>query len=182
MFKDSPPLPKVTGTQRVYEGFFNIRVDQLEIPPDQHMPYTVLETKNHAAVVLAFTKEGKILVLKEYRHPVGKWLFGCPGGTIDRGESAIEAGKRELLEETGYTADTFIIIGSASPFPAAASQTISYILATGAKKIQEPNLEPFELVQSEEKTQEEIYEAIRSGHPFDGILCTALFFHSIANR
>jgi ADP-ribose pyrophosphatase len=182
MFKESPLLPKVTGSQRVYEGFFNIRVDQLEIPPDQHMPYTVLETKHNAAVVLACTKEGKILVLKEYRHPVGKWLFGCPGGTIDPGESPIEAGKRELLEETGYTADTFIILGSACPFPSAASQTISYILATGAKKIQEPNLEHFELVECEEKTEEEIYEAIRSGHPIDGILCTALLFQRIANR
>ncbi|MCX6987201.1 MAG: NUDIX hydrolase [Chlamydiae bacterium] len=182
MFKESPLLPKVTGSQRVYEGFFNIRVDQLEIPPDQHMPYTILETKHHAVVVLAYTKEGKILVLKEYRHPVGKWLFGCPGGTIDPGESPIEAGKRELLEETGYTADTFIILGSACPFPSAASQTISYILATGAKKNQEPNLEPFELVECEEKTEEELCEAIRLGHPVDGILCTALLFQRIANR
>ena len=182
MFIHSISLPKVIDSRWVHEGFFNLRIDSLELPPHLHMQYTVLEVKNHATAILAYTREKKLVVLKEYRHPVGKWLLGCPGGRIDSGESPIETAKRELLEETGYTAEDFVSLGSACPFPSAADQLIFYVLATGAHKIQEPLLEPFELIRHEEITEKELYQAIQSGYPVDGILCTALFFHSIHHK
>ena len=92
-------LPEVKKSEIAYKGYFTMRVDSLELPHGIRRPYTVLETGCHAAAVIAEISDGKILVVKEYRHPTGKWIYGCAGGRIDTGGSPIEAAKRELLEE-----------------------------------------------------------------------------------
>lgn len=175
----SIPIPEIKESHIAHKGFFTLRIDTLQLPHGIRKPYTVLETGPHAAAILAVTHDNKLVVLKEYRHPTSKWLYGCAGGRIDAGESPIEAAKRELLEETGYTADEFITLGSAFPFPAVCDQTIHYILAKGARYIQPPQHEPLEMIIPQLLTEKELYEAIRSGDPVDGVLCTALFFKSL---
>jgi ADP-ribose pyrophosphatase len=171
-------LPEVKSRQTVYKGFFDVRVDLLELCPKSTLSYTCLDIKVHAAAVLARTKEGKFVINKEYRHPTGKWLLGCPGGRIDSGESPIEAGKRELLEETGYGNGSFLLAGNAYLCPAICEQLIYYICAENVEYVQSPKREPFELIHIELKTQEELMQEIADGCPIDGVLCTALLLLS----
>jgi len=56
-----------------------------------------------SVVVLAVDKESRVLLERQYRHAAGRFLYELPAGRIDKGENALAAGKRELLEETGYT-------------------------------------------------------------------------------
>lgn len=175
----SIPIPEIKESQIVHKGFFTLRIDTLQVASGVKRPYTVLETGPHAAAVLAETSDGKLIVLKEYRHPTSKWLYGCAGGRIDTGESPVEAAKRELLEETGYTAEEFITLGSAYPFSAVSDQKIHYIFAKGARYVQKPQHEPLELIEPHLLTEKELKEAILSGDPVDGVLCTALFFKSL---
>jgi ADP-ribose pyrophosphatase len=175
-------LPEVKKSEIAHKGYFTLRIDSLELPHGIRRPYSVLETGCHAAAVIAETTDGKILVLKEYRHPTGKWIYGCAGGRIDTGESPIEAAKRELLEETGYTAEEFITLGSAFPFPAVADQNIHYVLARGAKYLKAPTPEPFELITPCLLSEEDLEKALQSGDPVDGVLCTALYFRSIFKK
>ncbi len=99
-----PPIliPEIIRTEIAYHGYFDVAIDHLRLPHGHERPYTVLKQGAHAAAVLALTTEGKLVTAKEYRHPLRQWLLSCPGGRIDPGESPLEAGKRELLEETGY--------------------------------------------------------------------------------
>ncbi len=167
-------IPEVKTSEIVHQGYFNVRIDLLQLPHGPKLSYTVLEIGVHAAVVLARTKEGKFVINKEYRHPAGKWLLSCPGGRIDTGESPLEAAKRELLEETGYGGGKFTIVGSAYPLPAITEQIIYYIYVEGTEFVQPPSREPFELIHTELKTQQELMNEIASGASVDGILCTAL--------
>lgn len=173
------PLPKVCSSETVYKGFFDLRLDLLQLPHGPKRPYTVLEVRWDAAALVAETAEGKWVISKEYRHPTGHWILGCPGGRIDPGESPIEAGRRELLEETGYTAEEFLLLGTTYPFAAVTKQRIYYIWAKGAKQIQQPKLEEFELIQAAEMNSSELKRAIQSGELVDGILCTALHLRSL---
>lgn len=182
MSKTLIPIPEVKQSEIVHKGFFSIRIDTLELPHGVRKPYTVLETGRHAAAVLALTPDQKYVVLKEYRHPTGKWLYGCPGGRIDAGESPMEAAQRELLEETGYEAEEFTTLGSAYPFASVCEQKIHFVLAKGAKCKQRPTLEPFELITTSLLTDKELKTAIASGDPIDGVLLTALYFHSLTNH
>jgi ADP-ribose pyrophosphatase len=167
-------IPEVKTSEIVHKGYFNVRVDLLQLPHGPKLSYSVLEIGAHAAVILARTKEGKFVINREYRHPPGKWLLSCPGGRIDTGESPIEAARRELLEETGYGVGTFTPAGTAFPLPALTEQMIHYIYVENAEFIQPPTPEPFELIHTELKTEQELMAEITSGSPVDGILCTAL--------
>lgn len=167
------PIPEVKTSEIVHQGYFNVRIDELQLPHGPKLAYTILELGAHAAVILARTKDKKFVINKEYRHPPAKWLLSCPGGRIDTGESPLEAAKRELLEETGYGKGKFHLVGSAYPLPAVTEQVIHYIYVEGAEYLHPPAHETFELIHTELKTEEELMKEINDGHPVDGILLTA---------
>jgi ADP-ribose pyrophosphatase len=167
-------LPSVKSQETVYTGFFDVRIDLLQLHHGPNLPYTCLDLRTHAAAVLAQTKEGKFIINQEYRHPTGQWLLSCPGGRIDTGESPLEAARRELLEETGYGKGSFHSLGQAYPLPAVCNQIIHYTFVEGAEFIQPPACEPFEFIHTLLKTEEELMQEVASGSCIDGILCTAL--------
>lgn len=173
------PIPDVIQSEVVYSGYFDMQIDQLQLPHGPKRPYTILNVKAHAAAIVAKTPDGKFIINKEYRHPTGKWLLSCPGGRMDPGESPVEAARRELLEETGYAGDNPILLGAAFPFAGVTDQLIHYILIQNAVYKQPPALEPFELIHTELKTEEELKREIASGAPIDGVLCTALWLASM---
>lgn len=169
------PIPEVKESHIVHHGFFDVRVDTLQIPHGPKRPYTVLNIKSHAAAVIAETKDGKLLVTQEYRHPTGQWLLSCPGGRIDTGESPIEAARRELLEETGYGGGEFSLLGSIYPYPSVTNQQIFFVHAKNVEYQKPPTLEDFELIHADLKTPEELFQAIAAGSPVDGVFCSGLF-------
>ncbi len=169
------PIPEVRSSEIVHHGFFDVLVDNLQLPHGPKLDYTLVHFGAHAAVVIAETTEGKLIINHEYRHPAKQWLLSCPGGRIDTGESPIQAAKRELLEETGYGGGTFSILGTVFPFPAVANQQIIFVHAKDVAYLQPPALEEFELIHSQLKTPEELFHSIASGTPVDGVLCTGLF-------
>ncbi len=168
-------IPQVKESQIVHHGFFDVKVDILQLPHGPKRPYTVLNIKAHAAAVIAETKDGKLLVTQEYRHPTGHWLLSCPGGRIDPGESPMETARRELLEETGYGGGEFSLLGSVYPYPSVTNQQIFFVHAKNIEYLQPPALEDFELIHSQLRTPEELFHAIATGSPIDGVFCSGLF-------
>lgn len=173
------PLPEVKNSKLVYEGFFSLRVDSLSLPHGKNLDYTVLMMGAHAAAVIAETPDGKILVNREYRHPAGLWLLGCPGGRLDPGESPLEGAKREFVEETGYTAKEWQLLGSFFPFPGLSDQKIYVVSAKHAAPTHKTNHEPFELIQTLLKTKQELFEHMQKGDAIDGVFCAALLMHTL---
>jgi ADP-ribose pyrophosphatase len=72
---------------------------------------TQIKDKPGAVAVAAFTKDDKMLLVKQYRHPLGKLIYDLPAGGIMNGEAPEQAALRELEEETGYTAENLVWIG-----------------------------------------------------------------------
>ncbi len=88
--------------------------------------------------VVPLTKCGNVVVLKQYKHGVGKVALTLPGGGIEAGEDPVDAAERELLEETGFAADGIVPLGS---FVLNGNQRIAkshVFLATGCSQIQPP--------------------------------------------
>lgn len=68
--------------------------------------------------VIPLTSDGKIILVEQYRHGIHDISLEIPGGVVDEGEPALEAAKRELIEETGYTSTRWRKIGQVSTNPA----------------------------------------------------------------
>ncbi len=170
--------PPIAHSNTPYTGYFNVRVDQVKAPDHSLVTYSCVELKGDAAVVLARTTTGKLVLNREYRHPTRQWLLGLPGGRIDAGESPLEAGRRELMEESGYTGGQATLLASVFPMPAITDQILYYLWIDGVEHTTPPAHEPLELIHTELKTPIELRQTLQSGTSLDGILCTALFLAS----
>ena len=85
-----------------------------------------------AVAVVATDGEGRVLLVRQWRHAIGKALWEIPAGTLDRGEDPEAAARRELSEETGYTAQLWERIGSG---PAAPGYSAEILHLFSARKL-----------------------------------------------
>ena len=83
-----------------------------------------------SVVILAVDKESRVLLERQYRHSARKFLYELPAGSLDEGENPLAAGKRELLEETGYSARKWKRILYFWPSPGFLEEVMSVYLAT----------------------------------------------------
>jgi ADP-ribose pyrophosphatase len=108
IFEDAPETWPVGSTTEVFRNrLITVRNDKVRMPGDQWAQRTVVAHPGAVAVV-AVDGAGRVLMIRQYRHPVQRVLWELPAGLRDHdGEPLVEAAKRELLEETGYRAATW---------------------------------------------------------------------------
>lgn len=170
--------PKVIKTEVVYKNFFQIKKEQIEIPERGPYDYYSLVADPFAVMVIATTAYNEYVLNWEYRHPTGQTLLSCPGGIMHDNEEPLTCAERELLEETGYTAENFELIGESYPFPGICPQKTYFVRAYNAVQSQPQNLDRSELIQTELFTHEKLKKKLNGKTPLDGLLLTALFFAS----
>ena len=81
------------------------------------------------ANVLAVTPDGRILLVRQFRHGTREFSLELPGGVVEKGQTPLEAAKRELSEETGYIPESIELLCSLRPNPALFGNTIHTFLA-----------------------------------------------------
>lgn len=79
--------------------------------------------------IIAITDDNDILMVRQYRYGVQKLLLEIPAGKLEYGEEPLECGKRELLEETGYIAESYTYLGGFCPTPAYCGEITHIYLA-----------------------------------------------------
>jgi ADP-ribose pyrophosphatase len=118
-FKFSKPGWEVLKDKKVYETpIFDLHQIWFDAPSQKiDHPFYVLNAPEWINVI-ALTPENEIILVEQYRAGIDESSLEIPGGMVDKGESPIEAAKRELLEETGYRSDNWVQIGKTSSNPA----------------------------------------------------------------
>ncbi len=168
--------PKVLSSKLIYSGFFDLRQDLLQRPDGQTLPYHKVVLPTAAVIILAQDSEQRWILNREYRHPIEEVLLGTAAGALHPNEEPLVGGQRELFEETGYWSDDLTLIGTAYPFPASCGQKMYYVWAKNAQRKGPQQLEPFEFIDIELKTHEELKTAIRTSPHIDGNLIIALWY------
>ncbi len=158
------------------DAFFMVHRDRLALSDTQEYTYYSVKTHHAGVVVIAQTKAGLYVVNEEYRHPAQQVLLSLPCGCLMADETPEGGARRELLEETGYTAKNFATIGTAYPYPGISGQKLYYVAAFEAEKTGQPALEPSEVLTTGLLSPSQLQAQISQGRPVDGNLCTALFF------
>lgn len=122
---------KLISSERIYEGaILNLRRDTVTAAGGQ--AYREIVEHNGAAAIVPITNEGKVVMVEQYRYPMGRAVLEIPAGKIDEGEAdPAAAAERELEEETGYTAEVLQYLGKISPSVAYTEEIIHLYAAIG---------------------------------------------------
>lgn len=95
-----------------------------------------------AAAILAIDEDGQVILVEQYRVPLGRRSIELPAGLIGdddctAGENAVAAAARELEEETGYRADTIAVVGEFNSSPGMVSESFTLLHARGLTRVSE---------------------------------------------
>src|ERR1700728_5433110 len=131
---------RLLSSRTVYRGpVFTITTDHVQEPGGIRVRRDLIHHSG-SVVILAVDESGdqsgstpRVLLERQYRHAAGDYLWELPAGRIDPGEQELKAAKRELLEETGYTAAKWRRILKFYASPGFVAETMAVFLATGLK-------------------------------------------------
>jgi ADP-ribose pyrophosphatase len=122
---------KILRSRIIYNGpVFGIRRDEL-IEPGGVRTTREMITHSGSVVVLPLLPDGRILLVRQYRHAARQFLWELVAGRIDEGESPRKGAARELIEETGYRAERFQIFLDFFPTPGFLEERMFLLLAEG---------------------------------------------------
>ena len=152
------------GTERLYETpYFVLRSDRLRLPDGVIKdPYYVIERPD-AAIIFPLTKEGEVILVRQFRPPLGRMELGLPAGLVEPGEKPEVAARRELLEETGYAGGEWEPLGSLASSPSLKDNWAYLFLARGVEETSAPDPDEHELVEVVRVSVEDILGLIRGG-------------------
>jgi ADP-ribose pyrophosphatase len=125
---------RVTQSRMLYAGrVFSVRRDKLIEPGGVRVTRDVVVHPG-SVVVLPVFPDGRILMIRQYRHSVGRYLWELVAGRIEPGESPASAARRELVEETGYTARRMHKLLDLFPTPGFVSERMVLFVAEGLQE------------------------------------------------
>ncbi len=167
---------KLTSSKEVYRcKLFWITEDEAE-DEGFHMKRSVVRHRG-SAVMLAADEKDRVLLVQQFRLPAGKKLWELPAGKVDEGEVVLETAKRELREETGYSAKNWTKLVSYFPSPGYVEEYMTIFLATDLTE-GEPEPMDDERIEKRWFTRDEIDSMIRDGEMEDGKTLTGYLLWS----
>lgn len=136
---------KTLSSQPAYDGcIFTITKDIAELEDGTTARRDVLHHPGGVGVI-PVTDENEVLLVKQFRYPFSEITTEIPAGKLDYGERHSECGKRELLEETGFTCSEYTYLGEIYPVPAYDTEIIHIYMARGLEH-QKQNLDEGEFL------------------------------------
>lgn len=162
-------ISRITCSQPVYRSkSFSFVVDDVWLPNGRRTEMGLVRHPGSTAI-LPFLDADAILLLRQYRHPVGKFIYEIPSGTMDPGETdPLACARRELEEETGYRAAEFISLGHTYILPSYSDEKIHLFIARNLTETAQ-NLDEDEIIDVEKTPLEQALRMIDSGEITDAL-------------
>src|SRR5260370_39318447 len=122
------PVAKILSSTEVYKGaVFGVRRDEVLEPGGVRAIREVI-THPGSVVVLPVRSDGRIVLIRQYRHATRLYMWELVAGRIDPGERVRQAAARDLIEETGYRARRFLVFLGVVPTPGCLVGVLSLLL------------------------------------------------------
>lgn len=160
------------SSEMIYEGaILNLRKDKVTVKTGTS--FREIVEHNGGAALAALTDDGKLLMVRQFRKAIERDVLEVPAGKIEKGEDPFETARRELREETGYTAANIRQIGKIYPSVGYTQEKIFIYLCTGLTP-GEPDFDENEALDIIEYDFEEVYKMALAGEIEDAKTLTAI--------
>ena len=154
---------RTLGRRHLYENpWFAFRVDEVRLPSGEVIEYGILESGGFASVV-PVTEDGDVVLVRQWRQPLGEFTLELPSGGVDVGEDPREAVQRELLEETGYRAEGLERLVSVHTSTGRSTEVCHLFSCLAVKDERGPRPEPTEFIRVVQMPLGEALEEALSG-------------------
>ncbi len=158
---------KVNAVVPIHEGrVFRLQKENITLPNGVTLDIDIIRHPGASAIV-PISDADDVVLIRQYRHAVGGFIWEIPAGTFNQGETPLACARRELVEETGFSAKVFHSLGQIVPVPGYSDERIHLFLAKGLEPA-EQNLDRDELLDVHEVPFGEAIDMIRRAEIVDG--------------
>jgi len=128
---NKPIIPR--EIRKVFEGrIFTVQVETITLPKGGELAVEIVRHPG-SVVLIPVTASGELLLVRQYRHPIGRWVWELPAGTLKPGEDIEHAALRECHEETGTIPSRLDYMGAFYPSPGFCDEIMHFFKATGLR-------------------------------------------------
>ena len=164
----------VNTSETLYQGkVFRLSRENVTLKNGVTVDFDIIRHPGASAIV-PVSQGNKLILIKQYRHATGKFIWEIPAGTLEPDESPLECATRELAEETGYQADKWEKLGLITPLPGYSDETIHLFLAQDLVPARQ-NLDKDEMLDVHEVGLTEAVEMVHKGAILDSKTIAGLF-------
>jgi ADP-ribose pyrophosphatase len=167
--------PQVISSILRFTGrVFSVRTDEVRYPDGATHPVDVVKHGASCAII-ALTDANQIVLVRQYRHPLGREIWEIPAGRAESGEDVATCAARELTEETGYTASAMRSLGGVAMTPGFCDEVIYFFHASGLVA-GEQSLDEDERISVEAYSPQQAQRLVESGQIGDAKTLIALLW------
>lgn len=156
----------ISSNKLIETPIFTVTMDHAKDPEGFEIKRAIVQHAG-SAVMMPVDEKSRILLVRQFRLPARSYLWELPAGRIDEGETALQAAKRELIEETGYRARKWTKLVSYWPSPGFLGEKMTLFLAEDLKAGEQKPMED-ERIEMRWFTKKEIGDLIDAGKVHDG--------------
>lgn len=128
----TPVVPR--EIRKIYAGrIFTVQVETVTLPNGHELKAEIVRHPG-SVVILPVTMEGDLVLVRQYRHAIGSWLWEVPAGSLKKGEDPEDAARRECHEEIGLVPATLERLGAFFPTPGYCDEEMIFYKATGLRE------------------------------------------------
>ena len=159
---------ELINRERVFDGkVFDVDRDEVRLPHGRTVTVDIVRHPK-SVVLLPVPETGHVILIRQYRHAVGQWLWELPAGSVDREESPEQAARRECHEEIGHVPETILRLGALYPTPGYCDEEMVFFRLSGLSTPSDAAaLDEDEDIEARTFTLREAREMVRRGEIID---------------
>ena len=122
---------QLIGRERMFDGkVFDVDRDEVKLPHGRTVRMDVIR-HSKSVVLIPVPESGQVILIRQYRHAVGQWLWELPAGSVDEGETPEHAARRECHEEIGLVPETIVRVAAMYPTPGYCDEEMVFFRLSG---------------------------------------------------